>query len=297
MSRNLPMGTSTPNLNFCDERPKTKDNRQSTWHHASSRDLGLHFQLLAKRSSCSQVMFRWTAAHPLLSSITERHLFAYITVYLAINSFHSSPIDGYLVPQLSSRLSQWPYLANQIRGIAIDDGSYRSSNSLEELSTILLLILCSEKFSLCNIERLKMTRKFRSTLLDYLRTSHMQEIYLQHSHNFPLAILDDARNIKILKVRASRCNFKHCASHTPTSLESFFLVDVESVYEYITWAVPRAKNLISLHVKTTMVRFPNLSPILDACMESLRSLTLDVGPLCTLLILTSMKHLLHTYIP
>ena len=274
------------------QKRKTIDNRPGTTLPVEILDRIFSFlqKDRAALKSCS-------AAHPLLSSIAERHLFAYITVYLAINSFRSSPIDGYLVPQLSSRLSRWPYLANQIRGIAIDDGSYRSSNSLEELSTILPLISRSEKFSLCNIERLKMTWKVRSMLLDYLRTPHMQEIYLQHSHNFPLAILDDARNIKSLKVRSSRCNFKHCAPHTPTSLESLFLVDVKSVYEYITWAVPRAKNLISLHVKTTMVCFPNLSPILDACLESLRSLTLDIGPLCTLLILTSMKCLLHTYIP
>jgi hypothetical protein len=43
-------------------------------------------------------------------------------------------------------------------------------------------------------------------------------------------------------------------------------------------------------------RFPDLSPILDACVESLRSLTLDFGPLCMFLILIRMK-CLRTYVP
>jgi hypothetical protein len=244
-----------------------------------------------------------SVAGPLLSSFAKRHLFAHIDIYLGIYASQSSPNDGFLVPKLYKCLSERPYLANRIRGISLiadglSDSYYASSTSLQELLTILSLIQRAEEVSLRNVRWSKLPETFREALLDYLRTSHVKEITLESAYGFPLGFLDDAENIKTLKLETSHCRKLQRAAHpTPTSLESLFLVDVGHWNEFFAWADPGLQNLISLHVKSRILPFPNLYRIFTICLESLRSLTLDIGDSCTFLDLICVKRLIHNYIP
>jgi hypothetical protein len=236
-----------------------------------------------------------SAAHPFLSSIAERHLFVHLLIYIGNPT---SATNGFLVPQLSRCLSERPYLADHVRSITIDSRVYSGPcEAFEELSNLLPLISRSETVSLLNIKWLGLPEKLRSAFLNYLRMPRMKEIYLQNCTHFPLTTLDDATNIKSLKFDSWRCSYKalnDTANPIPTSLESLFLVDVDS-QEFISWVLPRVVRLISLHAKASLFALPNLTPIFYACFESLRSLTLEIGTSC--MFLTRIDCPADTYIP
>ena len=226
-----------------------------------------------------------SAAHPLLSSLAERHLFAYVILYTASHIIPPDPIDGFLVPQLSRCLSERPNLAKYIRSVTIDGGLGRTSYTIfDELSTLLPLLTHSEELSLRKLRWSVLPDKLRSALVSFLQATHIKGIYLAKFDNFPLTLLSNLKHMKTLAIDSSGCSFKHArhAHRITTSLESLSLTDVTLV-EYTRWACLGLNGLISLHVN--IYPLPDLSLILTACSKSLTSLTLEIDTSCTLFIL------------
>jgi hypothetical protein len=254
-----------------------------------------HIFSFLQKDRAAQTLRSCSAAHPLLSSVAERHLFVHTIVY-GNPSRDPPPNDGFLVSHLARCLTEGPHRANHIRSIAIQDNHHTelSAQPLNELSTILPLIQRAEEISLCSIRWSSLPKIFLSALLDCFRTPYMKQICLKNSFTFPLSILDNFKNIKSLKVDSSFVGFRGSAANsTSTSLESLFLLDVGNISEFLTWATPRVNSLISLHVKTVAYSFPNLSPILNACKLSLTNLTLEIGTSCTFLIQIHINVSLH----
>jgi len=226
----------------------------------------------ATLNSCS-------AAHPFLSSLAERHLFVHIVIF--IGHYEGAIPEGFLVPYLFTCLSERPYLANHVRSITIDGrGHPKYSESFEKLSTILSLIQQANRLSFHNIPSFTFPEIFHSALLNCLRTPHMKEFSLRHTNGFPMALLDGFKNLKRLELDSSRCNFTNCANTTPTSFECLSLSEVYNVHGVTSWAERRVNGLITLHAKAERFYFLDLSPIFNACLESLRSLSLGIGNMC-----------------
>jgi hypothetical protein len=230
-----------------------------------------------------------SAAHPLLSSLAERHLITHMIFYIGFYSKHRPccPTDGFPVPRLSRCLSERPYLTHHIRSITFDGSAFsypEPPHVFKELSTVLPLISHPEKVTIRHTGWSEFPEDFRSTLLDFLRKPRMKEICLQDAHDFPLAVLNNFRNIKNLSLGSTLCGYMWPIL---TSIESLSLVDINSD-AYIAWASSRLNSLISLHVKVAFQPFPDLSPIFYNCSETLKRLTLEIGSFCTFLLLDSV---------
>jgi len=233
-----------------------------------------------------------SAAHPLLSSLAERHLLTHIIFYIGFYSKYRPccPTDGFPIPRLSRCLSEKPYLAQHIRSITFDGSAFsfpEPPQVFKELSTVLPLISHPEKVTLRHTGWSEFPEEFRSTLLNFLRNPRLKEICLKNAHNFPLTVLADFRNIKNLILGSTLCSYIFRAGRpTFTSIESLSLVDITSD-TYAAWAGSKLNSLISLRVQVRFYPFPKLSPIFNSCSDTLKRLTLEIGSLCTSLPLDS----------
>jgi len=237
----------------------------------------------AALNSCS-------AAHPFLFSLAERHLFVHIVIFLDHHDHEGPPPtgipEGFLVPYLFICLSERPYLANHVRSITIDGRDYpKDPETFEKLSTILSLIQQARRFSFHNFKFFTFPEIFHSASLNCLRTPHMKEVSIRNMNRFPMAFLDGLKNLKILELDSSLCNFTNCANTAPTSLEYLSLTDVHNAHVVTWWAERKVNGLIALHAKAERSPFPDLSLIFNACLESLRSLSLGIGDMCAFFIL------------
>jgi len=213
-------------------------------------------------------------AHPLLSRLAERHLFAHIIIdpsrYLRSN-----------VTEATNPIFENPRFLDYPRTLEIGACLYASRN-LPVISIMSMIPQMTNLISL-TIHDPYQTEGFISTLRNCLPQSPFQQLCLSNLYGFPFSILDDAKNIKQLTLYNCRASDEPISTSPPSQLSLETLVLVGRFDPGLhRWAMRWVTRLTTLELRDLPLdldrtAFPQL---LEACSNSLTRLYLDIGDYC-----------------
>jgi len=235
-------------------------------------------------------------SHPTLSKLSERHIYAKITLHDDLDSDKIDPLAGSLrTTEFTQILDKSPDIANHVRSLKIYVNNEEEPKQLEEatvshlnsVASILPTFLGLTKIAIEGTPRSRtilswhtLPETFRQVFLNILHVQDMKEVSISCITFFPLSLLDNCKNRNV-KVTLDMCQETRCdrkskerGSFEHLSVENYSGTYVEGIMAWIQTHGLRSLKFVPLYRQVWQYRLL-LPPFLAACSSTLTNL--DVG--------------------
>src|SRR6266511_577540 len=232
-------------------------------------------------------------AHPILSSIAERYLFADITVQNELQPVELQHPDQTLtlnITQLFKLFSNDAHIAKYILSLTIMADGRETWDFLQSMSSILPLLQHLQKIELFrsrtsthpSLEWWAVPKDFGHSFINSLRLSTMKEVRFVGSLCVPLSLLNGCQSIKRLSFIG--CYITNTSDSPYPSLESLSILDVKfkTLQRIVSWASKRRLRSFVFGQETDDDVCPVtiIEPLFRSCFDALTNVEIDLGWFC-----------------